>query len=223
MDGFPTSTGSKILPGIISVLHQPSKITGLAYMESTEGSPKPRSLQALIQQLDARYGKTDSERPCAWLQEFTGFALKPSGNLKDFWAMLLRVTTRMQTPNMPMSEEMLFSKALHALKLTETQLPIVLSALETEKNSRRVGCMNDITIRMFGPRRRAPDISEVFITQNPTQGTADTDEWTPREEEAPGSDIGEFECVDDYFGGIFLAKPKRAQKNTKCAWRRSIR
>ena len=52
----------------------------------------------------------------------------------------------------------------------------------------------------------------MFITQNPTDGTADTEEWTPSEEEELRSDTGEFEWVGEYSGQIFRANPKRAQE-----------
>ena len=91
--GFPTATGSQLLSKIIAVLPQPAKITGLAYMELADGSPETRRAQALIAQLDTRYAKTDTERPWAWLQEFASFPRKPTGELKDFRARLLRVAT----------------------------------------------------------------------------------------------------------------------------------
>ena len=164
MAGFPTATLSQLLSKIIAVMPQPSKITGLAYMEATEGPPETRNAQALLQQLDTRYGKTDIERSWAWLQEFTAFIRKPSENIKDFWARLQRVATRLGTLNMKMSEEAISPNALQALKLTESHLPIALSDLETNKDSHIVEGLRDITIRMFETHRHAPDRSDVFAT-----------------------------------------------------------
>ena len=94
-------------------------------------APDLRSAHALLSQLDGRYAKTDSERSWAWLREFATFSRKHAENLKDFWARLQRVTTRLGTLNMKMSEEMISPRALQALELTESQLPIALSAVET--------------------------------------------------------------------------------------------
>ena len=75
----------------------------------TETVPHLRSVSALIPQLDERYAKTDTGRSWSWLKEFATFAKKPGGNLKDFWSRLLRVTTRLDTLGMKISEEMIFS------------------------------------------------------------------------------------------------------------------
>lgn len=48
-----------------------------------------------------------------------------------------------------MSEEMIFAKALQALKLSEAQLPILISALETKQKSHCVTTLKDIAIKMF--------------------------------------------------------------------------
>lgn len=176
MAGFPTATVSQPLSEIIDVAPQPPKITGLANMEPTEGPTETRSVQALIEQLDTRYGKTDSERSWEWLQ-FAGFTRKPSGDLKDFWALRLRFATRRQTLNMPMWAEMITPNAMQALKLTESQLPIVLSALETKQNSHIVDILKDLTIRMFETHRRCPESSAVYVTQSTTDGGTDTEVW----------------------------------------------
>ena len=109
MEGYPSATASQILPGIISAPPPPAKITGASYMESTENNPLSRTVQALITQLDSRYAKTDSERSLGRLKEFTQFSRKPAENLQDFWSLFLRVTTRLETLAMKMSEEVIFS------------------------------------------------------------------------------------------------------------------
>ena len=95
MAGYPSATASQFLSKIISVLPPPAKITGTSYMEASDGAPHLRSVDTLIKQLGERYAKTDTERAWSWLREFTQFSRKPSEKLKDFWARLIRVTTRL--------------------------------------------------------------------------------------------------------------------------------
>ena len=82
----PTATTSQLLARVIAALHQPSKLAGMAYMERTGTNPQSRTMQALIDILDERYGKTDYERSYDWLTQFTEFARSANGNLKDFRA-----------------------------------------------------------------------------------------------------------------------------------------
>lgn len=67
-----------------------------------------------MQQLDDGYSKTDNWRAFSWLGEFSPFARKPSENLKDFWARLPRVATRLETLAMKMSEEVIWHQSLPA-------------------------------------------------------------------------------------------------------------
>ena len=115
------------------MLHQPSKLAGLSYMEQTGTSPSSRSVQALMDIRDERFGKTDTERSWAWLNQLTEFTRTHSGNLKDIWARFLRTATRLETLGMKMSAEMIYAKAIQALKLTDTQLPVAISALGTKQ------------------------------------------------------------------------------------------
>ena len=68
---------------------------------------------------------------------------------------------------MSMSEEMMYAKALHAFKLSESQLPIVLSALETKANGQTIEALKDITIKMIETHRRRSDPSDVYQTNEP--------------------------------------------------------
>ena len=135
MAGFPTSTVSQFLSKIIAVLPPPAKITGMSYMEATDTAPHMRTVDALITMMDERYAKTDTDRPWAWLGEFTTFAKKPAENLKDFRARLLRVATRLEALGAKMSASVISPQALQALKLSDWRLPIALSALGTKPNS----------------------------------------------------------------------------------------
>ena len=45
----------------------------LTYLEGTEVNPESRSLDTVKQMMNARYGKTDSERAWSWLSSFTEF------------------------------------------------------------------------------------------------------------------------------------------------------
>ena len=57
---------------------------------------------------------------------------------------------------------MIFNKALQALNLPETQLPIVLSALETKNNPNDVIALKDITVRMFETHRVHADRTDIY-------------------------------------------------------------
>ena len=213
MAGFPSATQSQFLPKIIAVLLQPAKIAGMSYMEPTDANPSSRNVPALITLLDARYAKTDSERARSWLKEFTQFTRKPAENLKDFWPRFQRVNTRLETLPMKMSEEMIFSHALQALKLSETQLPIVISALETKQNSHSVETLKDITSKMFETHRHNLDSSEVYMGQATVPNNEESS-LPPIDEEADDfdDDADYQQCYDEETGETYWIKPKRAAK-----------
>ena len=78
----------------------------------------------------------------------------------------------------------MFRNALHALELSESQLPIVLSALGTKANGQTLEAMKDIAIKMFGAHRRRPDPSGTFMMAEPNV-------VTEPEEGAPSDDPDE--------------------------------
>ena len=215
--GYPTGTVSQFLSKIISVLPPAAKIMGMSYMESTDSCPMSRSVDAFIRMLDQRFGKTDSERAFAWLKEFTQFSRKSGENLKDFWARFLRVTTRLEALSMKMSEQVVFSQAIQALKLSESQLPIVLSALETKQCSHSVDTLREITIKMYETHRpHDTDSSEVFVTDQPASSMPGPDTvYLQAEipEDSGFEDDIEIEWMDEFSGDIFLMKPKRPLKS----------
>ena len=114
----PYSYYVAIVGEIIPVLPKPFKLAGLSCMGQTGNAVETRTIQALVYLLDARYGKTDSERSRPWLNQFAEFAREPAGNLKDFRARALRTATRLDTLGVKMSAGMMFPNALHALKLS---------------------------------------------------------------------------------------------------------
>ena len=114
----------------------PSKLAGLSYRGQTGTDVEARTIPALTNLLDARYGKKDSERSLHWLDKFTEFAQLPSGNLMDFRARFLRTATRRGALGAKMSEEMMSRKGLHSIKLSEAKLPTALPALETKPTAK---------------------------------------------------------------------------------------
>ena len=107
-----------------------------------------------------------------------------------------------------MSEEMMFSKFPQAIKLSESQLPIVLSALETDANGQTVAELKDITIKMPETRRRRPDTSEVYHADGPFTGAEPEEEDGDDQEE---DDLEEPEIERSGENGeVFILRPKRA-------------
>ena len=115
-----------------------------------------------MEQLDARYGKTDSERSWPWLNQFTEFDRQPNANIKYFRSRFLRTATRLGKLGMQMAEEMQPPNELQALKLGETQSPVYISALETNGSSRILETVTDVAIKMDETHRRRLDTSETY-------------------------------------------------------------
>ena len=115
-------------------------------MEQTRSSRAPRTLQPIMDLADGRYGKTDIERPCSWLNQPTEFPRRPNANLQDSRPGLRRTTARLGSTGVEMSGEMDFRNPL-ALKLSETQCPIAISALETKTNRHILDTIKDIAAK----------------------------------------------------------------------------
>ena len=96
MAGYPAASASQFLSKIASVSPKAATIAGMSYMAATDGAPHLRTVESMAQQLGERLAKTDTERAGAWLKESPPFAREPGENLKDFWPLLLRVTTRLE-------------------------------------------------------------------------------------------------------------------------------
>ena len=197
--GMPTT---HILARIIAVLPLQSRIEAMNYMDSTETKIHTRSLDPIWAILDNRYGKTDAERSCAWLTAFTDFRRESQENYKDFWTRFTRCTTKLQALGMPLSDTVIFNKALTALRIPDGQLPVILSAMETRTNPKSTEALRQMTIRMYETHKKS-DSSDVYQAQN-HEGTVNN---VAEEEESEA----EFEWTDE-FGEIFLMKPKRKGK-----------
>ena len=214
--GQPGATVTQILAKLIHVLPLSVKTDALLYMESTENQIESRSVDKIMQLLDQRFGRTDSERACSWLTAFTEFKRENHENYKDFWGRFNRCTAKLAALGMPMTQQVIFNRAIQALRVPEGQLPIVLSALETRPDRFSIEGLRDITIRMYETHRPKPDPTEVFAADvNHGQSTVN---HTCDGIEAEGYGQEEEDSWDDSMtvtmedGSIFLMKPKKPSK-----------
>ena len=127
-----------------------------------------------------------------------------------------RVTTRLEAPPVKMNGGMISPNALQAMRLSDGELPIVLSALETNPNSHSVEILKGITIKMFETHRGNPDSPEVFRAQiqSETASVNDPERIEPaglgeRDEPLDEEDI---EWKVEAAGEVFLMKPERPKK-----------
>lgn len=183
---------------------------GLAYMEQTGTAVGTRTTQALMAILDARYGKTDSGRSWSWLNQFTEFVRAPGGNPKYSRARYLRTTTRLGNLGMSTSAEMMFPNATQALKLSEFQLPISLSALGAKENGQTIAELKEIAIKMFETHRHRPDPSDVFREDEPVSAEQEEGDGCEPEEDDP--EEPDIERADGN-GEVSLLRPKRAHRD----------
>ena len=187
---------------MIAALPLNSRMETLTYLEESETCPERRRLDDVIQMLDTRYGRTDSEKAWAWLTGFTNFRREPQENYKDFWTRYSRCVTRLEAHGMGMKEEVVFHRALQALRLPEGQLPIVLATLETFPSPHSVQALKALTIKMFETHKNTVDSSEVYQTQVNSRAEA---------EDGDGAGEEEFEFTDG-DGAIYLMRPKKNSK-----------
>ena len=212
--GQPGATVTQILAKLIHVLPLSTKTEALTYMESTEQCPEKRTVNQIMEMMDARYARTDSERACSWLNAFTEFKRESSENYKDFWARFNRCTAKLAALGMAMTDQVVFNRAIQALRVPEGQLPIILSALETRPDRFSIDSLKDITIRMYETHRPKIDSTEVFAAghgQNPMQSTH-SDQTTVDELESE-EDWDDSMAVTMEDGSVFLMKPKKATKS----------
>ena len=211
--GQPGATVTQILAKLIHVLPLATKTEALTYMESTERCPEGRTVNQIMELMDARYARTDSERACSWLNAFTEFKRESNENYKDFWARFNRCTAKLAALGMAMTDQVIFNRAIQALRVPEGQLPIILSALETRPDRFSIDSLKDITIRMYETHRPKIDSTEVFVTDH-GQDTVQSSYIDSNVADELESDDGWNESMavtmDD--GSVFLMKPKKPTK-----------
>ena len=122
-----------------------------------------------------------------------------------------------------MIDNVIFNRAIHALRLPEGQLPIVLSVLETRPDRFSVTALREVTIRMYETHKPGGGPAEVFTAdaqnRNDTQwtyhnaeSTMDPNDWTWHWNDTDWtyeSDASEAILED---GSIMLTKPKKPLK-----------
>ena len=213
--GMPGATTTQILAKLIHALPLSTKTDALLYMESTEKSPESRTVDHVMRIMDVRYGRTDSERACSWLAAFTEFKRESNENYKDYWARFSRCAAKMSALDMPMTRQVIFNRAIQALRLPEGQLPIVLSALESRPDRFSVDSLREMTIRIYETHRPKIDTAGVFAaTTNQTPGGHENDEsnsWAQEDQEDDDS-WDDSVSVTLESGAVFLMKPKKPQK-----------
>ena len=218
--GQPGATATQLLAKLIHAMPLSVKSESLIYMEQTERDPNSRSISHVMDLMDTRYGRTDSERACAWLSAFTDFKRETQENYKDFWTRFTRCVAKLGALGMPMNQTVVPNRAIQALRLPYGQLPIVLSALETRPDRFSVDSLREITIRMYEAHKPGGDSSEVFATSTPTslnpnhtyydeENDWDENEWWSHEGEwDPDHSEDVSEIILD-GGSIMLMKPKK--------------
>ena len=156
------ATITQLLAKIIDVLMEPAKVDGLEYMEETEQIAHTRDIETFFDRLDCRYSKTDAGKSRAWLTALAQFSKTTNEAYGEFWSRFQRCANRLYALQMALSPMMISNMALRALNIPESQLPIVLSALETKNNPNDMIALNDITIRMFETHRVHVDRTDFY-------------------------------------------------------------
>ena len=113
---------TQIIAKIVSTLPTNSRMEILAYLENTESNPESRSVDKVMEILNHRFGRTDTERAWSWLSSFTEFKRDASENFKDFWTRFTRCVTRLHAHGLAMSEAVVFHRAIQALRLPEGEI-----------------------------------------------------------------------------------------------------
>ena len=111
---------TKILAKLIQVLPLEVKTDALLHMESEENLIESRSVDKIMELLDRRYGRTDSERACSWSAAFTEFKRGGNENYKDFRDRFNRVAAKLTAIGMPMGDHVIFNREIQALRALRT-------------------------------------------------------------------------------------------------------
>ena len=218
--GQPGASATQLLAKMIHILPLAVKTEALIYMEQTERNPTSRSISTVVDVLDSRFGRTDSERACSRLATFTEFKRKAQGNYKDFWARFTRCVEALEELGAPTNEKVAPGRTIRALRLPGGRLPIVLSAIETSPDRLSVSALREIAIRMYETRKPGGDSTEVFAVNSPVNphsqltyraaahsrydgdGNWDEEDWASNYD----SEITDAMLED---GSITLTKPKK--------------
>ena len=182
-------------------------------MEGNELMMHTRCVNELMRMIDARYARAEIERRRPWIEEFAEFIRKTNAHYKDFRPLFRRVATRLQTLNVKMGDLVISQKEINAIRITETQLPIAITAMETKNNSKCARKMGRITIRMFGIHRANADPSEAHtVAESERDGTPGIGDIPPKGE-TDHIESEETEWADE-TGAVYLMRPKRPTKTT---------
>ena len=197
------ATITQLMSKLIMILPLSVKMDAMTYMEETERTPQSRDMQRIFTLLDERYGKTDTEKSWMWLSQFTEFKRNVSGGetYKDFWSRYYRTITKLKALGIEMNNDMLFHKAIQALRFPDGQLPLVLSSLKTTGEENSLTALKSLTIKMYETHRPITDHTDVYNL------TSINEEENQPEEESEQ----EWEYTDE-AGQVFLMKPKKKSK-----------
>ena len=117
--GQPGAAVTQLLAKLIRLLPLSVKTEALLYMGHTERDTSTRSIASIMDLVDGRVARTDSQRACAWLSAFTDCKREARGNYKDFWDGFTRCVAKLEAMGMPMGEKVVSNRSIRAIRLPE--------------------------------------------------------------------------------------------------------
>ena len=107
--GQPGVSVTQLMAELIHVIPLDVKTEALICAEQTERNPSERAISTIMNLLDARFGRSDSERARSRLSAFTDFKRETQENYNDFRARFTRFAAKLEALQMPTNEKVVFA------------------------------------------------------------------------------------------------------------------
>ena len=155
---------TQLLSKLIATLPMAVKMEAMTYMAETENAPQSRDMQRVSDLLDTRYGKRTRRNH--------GFGCRSLRNSKEtsmvanhiniFGPKYNRAVAKLRALGIKMNGAMIPHRAIRALRFTEGQLPIALSAFRTSGGSTSVQALQEIPIEIYETHKQITDHTDVY-------------------------------------------------------------
>ena len=133
-------------------LHMAEEINELLmdFMEDAKDCPGRRRFNGFLEKIREEFGDVNDVEKMNRMQELLSFTRRPEWATREFRLRLRRIRLYARRVGVEITDEIMFTQMLKALRLSGEQRHLVLTHLETTGNAKDTPSLQRITMKLFG-------------------------------------------------------------------------
>ena len=140
---------SALISEVALSANEPLRTLVVKFLRTTKTQPTLRTFVSLIQLLDKEFQRDSSERAVAKMHLFNNFQKTSMEGIREFWIRFQKMVDDLSYCGLPLSDDMVYVRALSALSLTESQRMAVLAATSQSSTPFSPKVLKEVSVRLL--------------------------------------------------------------------------